>query len=110
MDVFIPALISALLLLVMHWFPWRAWYHKDLTRNQAYALGTLALAGPEMAWLYFSPMGAFDGPRAAALVFVVTGLGGASVVFAYAADAFIREHNENKLHSEISDGERDRPA
>lgn len=44
-------LISALLLWVEHWFPWRLALKKDLPRLAAYAMGVLALVGP-LTWLF----------------------------------------------------------
>jgi hypothetical protein len=108
-DILITGTISALALLFLHYAPWRMWLHRDLSRNQAYAVGTAALVLPQIACLLISPA-VWDGPRAAVLITVVTAMGGAAVVWAYWADDFARTKAENDLHKDLSDGERDRPA
>lgn len=45
-NVFVTALIAALVILVQHYFPWRLVLKRDLPRQAAYVLGVLAILVP----------------------------------------------------------------
>jgi hypothetical protein len=50
----IAALVSALLLSVLHLIPWRTWFGRELKRLEAYLSGTLAMILPvTVLWILY---------------------------------------------------------
>jgi hypothetical protein len=80
-EILLACVVTMLLLLVEHWFPWRLMLRRDLPRLAAYVLGVLALAGPLTAlfvrWKAWMPL--------AGLWSVIVS-GGLAVMVAYGVD------------------------
>lgn len=86
-QIFLTALIAALILLVEHWFPWRLVFRRELPRVAAYVMGNLAMICP-LSVLYWAWSGqSFVWPAMHLVaLWVVSGAGGLAVGFAYAID------------------------
>jgi len=86
-QITVTAFVSALILLVEHWFPWRMALRRDLYKLAAYILGVMGLAAP-LSVLFWLWAGWPDCPPYAHLValWVVIVSGGLAVMVAYGVD------------------------
>ena len=100
-DLIIAAVTAALIELILHWFPWRLWLRRDLSKVAAYIIGVLGLAGP-LSWLYLRQ----GEVRAILELWVVLTIGGIAVLMAYTLDGLalrltqLREAKERANHYE----------
>lgn len=92
--VLVAALIAALSLWVMHWFPWELMLRRELPRLVAYTLGMLAITVPisvvHVVWMMvpeWKPV--WPGAEIAALWIVVVA-GGLAVLIAYGVDWILK--------------------
>jgi hypothetical protein len=51
-EILLASLVSALLIAIAHWFPWRVLFHRSLRRTEAYALGLTAILAPALTVLW----------------------------------------------------------
>ncbi len=96
MGVVIAAGGAALALLTLHWFPWELLLRRPLPRLAAYTLGTLALALP-LTGLFLS----WDEARAALALWIVIGVGGASVAGAWKLDRLMERRLRREEELEL---------
>lgn len=91
-QILLTTLISVLLMLVEHWFPWRLLLRKDLPRVAAYVLGVLGMAvsltGLYAYWAVEPPDPFWAHGHLAALWSVIVG-SGLAVVGAYGIDRLL---------------------
>jgi len=85
-SIILAAILAILGELVLHWFPWRLVFGRDLPRVEAYILGVLAFAVP-LSWL----LAAWQDLQALIALWIVIVAAGAAVCMAYGLDrALIR--------------------
>lgn len=98
-TISIAALVSALLIIAEHYFPWRVVLHgKRLPRIAAYTLGTLAVLLPFTYWLIKQP-NCLSHIAAANALWVVTVVAGAACIGCYALDKAL-EYRSRALDAE----------
>jgi hypothetical protein len=83
-DVIVTALLSALMLLAGHYFPWRAVFNRELPRLAAYVYGVLAILLPVTGFLALNRLW-----LAVAATWSSAIAGGGVVLFCYAFDDWI---------------------
>lgn len=85
-SVAVTTIVAVLFELTLHWFPWRLYMRRDLTKQETYTLGVLGFALPLTAlWVWL------DLWAAIASMWIVIISVGFSVLLAYRADA-LRTH------------------
>lgn len=106
-EILITALITVLLLLVQHWFPWGLLLGRELPRLAAYIMGVLAitlpLTGLYVRWSLVPPLMIL--PHLIAM-WVVVGLGGLAVLIAHLVDAIMARIRSASELKEILDATR----
>ena len=80
-EIWVAALVAALILAVQHYFPWRMALGRDLRRTESYVMGTAGLMAPVLALL--AMWGAWV---ALAAVVAVCAAGGLAVLGCQALD------------------------
>lgn len=90
-QIALAALVSALLIAVTHWFPWRVLLHRELHRVEAYAAGLIAILLPGLTllalWAEYMAM---------AVIIACTIAAGLTTLIAKSIDK-VAEHR-NELH------------
>jgi hypothetical protein len=84
MDILAATLITALLLLVEHWFPWRQLVKREMDLLARYVIGTLGLLVP-----FAILLASWQQWQALIALASIVVAGGLSVMGAYAVDGWI---------------------
>lgn len=84
MAIALTALVTGLLELVLHWFPWQLLLRRELPRQAAYVLGVLAIIIPLSCLL--AHWGVIEAFWAIAALWVVVVAAGGAVMGAYGLD------------------------
>ena len=87
-ELLVASIVTVLILLVEHWFPWQSLIGRKLPRLAAYTLGLLAIGLP-LTFLYIG----WGLVQAAMALWIVIGCGGSAVILAWLMDSWL----ENRI-------------
>jgi hypothetical protein len=94
----VGGILTTLILLVGHWFPWRDWLGRELTRIEAYVYGTLAITLGFAVWRI--SIGDWITPAGLLLIDVASGAG---VTASYLADRMGLDRAKARRASKLID-------
>jgi hypothetical protein len=105
-SIVLTALIAMLMVLVEHWMPWRKMIGKELPKQSAYILGTLAILGP--LTVLFITWGDW---QALASIWITAAAAGTGTLAAYAIDGMLDQRIRLKAieaeHAVLKQGVKD---
>lgn len=89
MQIAIPAILAAFIILFLHWFPWHLLRGEKLGRLTAYTLGTVVIVGVTCAT--YAVLGYV---QAAWILIAVAMAAGVATLAAYFVDGILERHHE----------------